>query len=251
VTPDAYIDDGVLDVCVITAGDPLTTIQQILAILLHREPGSGRSEYFQAAHFWISAPASVDLQLDGSRVRLRDCLATPPRKVPRPADDPDAVVTYRFDAMPRALRVAIPGTYGGTLFEGDAAREKPAGTEQQPVVQDAVLTTARESAEVQHESPQRIKAMLESGRKVTVVGVGPIAGRDGSYVIAGTTSDDETGESRPVAVRINDDTTLVSSEGKPLAQAFAATLADGAVIVVEGKQTKRGVIRAERVVALT
>ena len=75
MTPEAFIDDGVLDVCVITAGDPLTTIEQILSILLHRKPGHGPSEYFQGAHFRISVPASVGLQLDGSRVKVKDCLA--------------------------------------------------------------------------------------------------------------------------------------------------------------------------------
>ena len=50
-TPEAYIDDGVLDVCVITAGDPLNTFEQILSTLLHRAPVEGRSEYFKGAHF--------------------------------------------------------------------------------------------------------------------------------------------------------------------------------------------------------
>ena len=55
-TPDAYIDDGALDVCVITAGSPLTTMQQILSLLLHRNPGNGSSEYLRGAQFWISVP---------------------------------------------------------------------------------------------------------------------------------------------------------------------------------------------------
>ena len=138
VTPEAYIDDGVLDVCVITAGDPLTTIEQILSILLHRKPGNGRSEYFRGAHFWISVPASVDLQLDGSRVKLEDCLAAPDRTAHRQAKDPEAVmVTYRFDAMPRALRVAIPCTYDGALFEEGPGR----GTEPWPPIRSTRIRT--------------------------------------------------------------------------------------------------------------
>src|SRR3989440_11242993 len=38
MTPNAYIDDGVLDVCVITAGEPLTHLQQITTLLLSRKP---------------------------------------------------------------------------------------------------------------------------------------------------------------------------------------------------------------------
>ena len=107
VTPGAYIDDGVLDVCVVTAGSLFTTLGQILSILLHRKPGRGHARYFQGAHFWISVPASVDLQLDGGVVELKDRLAAPDRT---------ALITYRFDAVPRALGVAIPRTYDGALF---------------------------------------------------------------------------------------------------------------------------------------
>jgi YegS/Rv2252/BmrU family lipid kinase len=107
ITPGAYIDDGLLDVCVITGGGFFSTLGQILSILLHRKPGRGRSKYFQGAHFRIRVPASVDLQLDGSLVKLKDRLV---------ALDRTALVTYRFDAMPRALGVAIPKTYDGALF---------------------------------------------------------------------------------------------------------------------------------------
>ena len=46
-TPDALIDDGALDVCIITAGNAPSTIEQILSILLHRNPRSGRCERFR------------------------------------------------------------------------------------------------------------------------------------------------------------------------------------------------------------
>lgn len=237
VTPEAHIDDGLLDVCVIAAGDPLTTIEQVLSTLLHREPVQGRSKYFQGAHFWISAPASVELQLDGSRVKLKDYLAAPDRAALRRADDPAAVlVTYRFDALPRALRLAIPSTYDNALFESPTAGP-------QHVDADAARTEAIGSAE-------QIDALLEHGRKVTVVGVGPNAERKGGYVVAGATADKKTGESKPVAVRMHQSTTLVRSTGESLPLGFAAELPEGGVIVVEGKQTKRGVIRAKRVVVV-
>ena len=96
VTPEAFIDDGVLDVCIITEGTPLTTIAQILSILLHREPVNGRSEYFQGAHFWISVPSSVELQLDGSRVKRKDCQD---KAFQGPSEKPESdVATYRFGA---------------------------------------------------------------------------------------------------------------------------------------------------------
>jgi YegS/Rv2252/BmrU family lipid kinase len=252
VTPEAYIDDGVLDVCIITAGAPLTTIAQILSTLLHREPVHGRSEYFQGANFRISVPASVGLQLDGSPVKLKDCLAAPDRTAPEQAPNPEAVlVTYRFDAMPRALRAAIPRTYDDALFEEGSGDERALATERQRPDQNAVRAEAGGSGEAHHHGAEQVDALLEHGRKITVIGVGPNPGRKGTCIVAGQTSDKKTGEFKPVAVRIDHNTTLVRPTGEPLSLAFATELTEGGVIVVEGKQSKRGVIRAKRVVVVT
>ena len=252
VTPEACIDDGVLDVCVITAGDPLTTIEQILSTLLRRKPDSGRSEYFQGAHFWISVPASIDLQLDGSRVKRKDCAAASNRTAVRQAEDAGpAMVTYRFDALPRTLRVAIPCTYGGALFEEGPRKERAQATEKQRLDQEAVRVEARGSGDAQKQSAEQIDALLENGRKVTVVAVGPDPERKGTFIVAGQVSSKKTDDSKPVAVRIDPNTTLFGPTGEPLPAASAAELPEGSVIVVEGKQNKRGVIRATRVVIVT
>ena len=70
LTPKAKIDDGVLDVCVITAGSPLNTMQQILSLLLQRKASNASAEYFHGADFTISVPASIQMQVDGSAVKL-------------------------------------------------------------------------------------------------------------------------------------------------------------------------------------
>jgi diacylglycerol kinase family enzyme len=252
VTPEAHVDDGVLDVCVITAGDPLTTFEQVLSALLHRQPASGRSEYFQGAHFLIRVPASVDLQLDGSVVKVRDWLDEPDRTaLTQASNSKTAMVTYRFDAMPRALRVAIPCTYTGALFEEGSEKETAPATEEQPPDQDAVPAEARGSGEAKRLGTKQIEALLEHGRKVTVVAVGPNPGRNGTCIVAGTTARRKTGDSKPVAVRIDHKTGLVRSTGEPLPATSAAELAAAGVIVVEGKQSKRGVIRAKRIVVVT
>jgi len=82
------------------------------------------------------------------------------------------------------------------------------------------------------------------------VGVGPNPERKGTYIIAGGVSDQETGESKPVAVCIDRDTALVRPAGDPLPSTFPTQLPEGGVIVVEGKESKRGVIRATRVVVM-
>lgn len=248
VTPDAHIDDGLLDVCIITAGNPLSTMEQVLSALLRREPVHGRSEYFRGAHFWISVPASVALQLDGSPVKLEDYLGQPQRAALRTAASPDAVmVTYRFDTMPRALRVAVPRPYDGPLFEGEPGKVGEAPGTAGVADEDGDGTEARGSGKEQdHHEP--IGALLEQGRKVTVVALGPNPARKGTWIVAGKISDKQTGESKPAAVRIDHDTRLVTHAGAPLPLAAAARLSEGSVIVVEGKRSKRGVILAKRVV---
>ena len=96
-----------------------------------------------------------------------------------------------------------------------------------------------------------VDALLEEGRKITVVAVGPNPERKAAWIVAGATPDKDTGESKPVAVRIDRDTRLVTPDGESLAPAAAAKLSEGSVIVVEGKRSKRGVIRAKRVVVVS
>jgi len=252
LTPEARIDDGVLDVCVITAGDPLTTIGQILATLLRRKPRSGPSEYFQGAHFSMTVPASVGLQLDGSRVKRKDCVAARDRMTHRQEADPDAVlVTYRFDVMPRVLRVVIPCTYDGPLFEdGAGTADAPAAGDDHP---DRAAAGAERGGSGNGHHPmgqQQLDALLARGRRVTVVAVGPNPLRKGASIVAGGITERRTGESRPVAVRIDHDTTLLGSEGEHLAAGVAAGLPAGGVIVVDGRRSKRGVIRAKHVVVV-
>ena len=252
VTPEADVDDGLLDVCVVTAGDPLTTFEQVVSALLHRQPATGSSEYFRGAHFWIRLPASVDLQLDGTVVKVKDWLDEPDRTAFTQASNRKTVmVTYRFDAMPRALRVAIPCTYAGALFGEGSAKETAPATEAEPADQDAGHDVARGSGDAKRLSTKQIEALLEHGRKVTVVAVGPNPGNNGACIVAGATARRKTGESKPVAVRIDHKTGLARSTGEPLPATSAAGLAAGGVIVVEGKQSKRGVIRAKRVVVVT
>jgi YegS/Rv2252/BmrU family lipid kinase len=251
LTPEAHIDDGVLDVCVITAGNPLTTIGQILATLLRRKARHGASAHFQGERFWMTVPASVGLQLDGSRVKRRDCLAAPDRASRRRAEDPEAtMMTYRFDAMPRALRVVIPCTYAGPLFENGAGKTGVPAAEREQPDQGAAGTEPREFTGARHQGPGQLDALLAHGQRVTVVGVGPNPERRGTIIVAGGTSEKRTGESRPVAVRIDHNTTLVEAVGEPFPAAFPAGLVEGGVIVVDGRESKRGVIRAKHVAVM-
>jgi hypothetical protein len=157
------------------------------------------------------------------------------------------LVTYRFDALPRALRVAIPRNYDGALFEDEAGKESEPATQRKRSSEDGVGAETAGSGDAQR-YPEEAAAVLEQGRKVTVIAVGPYPERKGACIVAGQTSDKKTGASKPVAVRVDHDTRLVSPTGELLPPAAAAKLAKGSVIVVEGKRSKRGVIQGKRVV---
>src|SRR5437667_7683206 len=87
MTADASIDDGMLDACVITAGDPLSTVQQIASFLFRRKPDNRTTEFFRGVQLSICVPASIALQLDGSTVRLKDYLCKSDRKALQNAED--------------------------------------------------------------------------------------------------------------------------------------------------------------------
>jgi hypothetical protein len=160
------------------------------------------------------------------------------------------MVTYRFDAMPGALHVAIPHTYDDTLFKTRSAEARAVVTRREHPAPHATPALSPSSIAARHHSLKQIGALLDEGRNIRVTGVGPNPDRKGTSIIAGGTSEKYAGESKPVAIRIDHKTTLFRSSGEALPPAFATELAEGGVIVVEGSRSKRGVIRAKRIVVV-
>ncbi len=248
IAPRAYLDDGKLDVCVLTAGDLLATIGQITSLLLRRKPDDETAEYFQGAHFSIRAPASIGMHLDGSLVKLRNYLSRADREALQQADDPSQVmVEYRFDSLPGALQMAIPRTYDDTLFKKFPDKEDA----------HAVLQAQRDTRTAEHnnsfeesqqEVPELIKTLLEHGLKVRVVDVAPNPDKKDTYIIAGTMQDQKTGDIMPVAVPVNDTVAVTTRTGEPVSAAALQELQEGTVVVIEGKKSKRGVMRATHIV---
>lgn len=264
MTPNAYIDDGILDICVITAGDPLNTLQQISSLLLRRHPDNTSAEYFHGAHLSISAPASVDMQLDGSAVKLKDYLGKADRAALQQADNLEqVVVNYRFDVIPHALRVAIPSNYDDALFEHSSHKEMAHEVntqeqgEQEKSEKPKEQTSEQQDEDSSHKKDRpstgeakaplsQLGALIDNGREVTVIGATKIPAKKRTYIIAGTSLKQNTGEIKPVAVRIDEDTTIIKRTGEHISPAFVLGLPEGEQIVVEGKKSKRGVIRATR-----
>ncbi len=248
MTTDASIDDGALDACVVTAGDPLSTVQQIASLLLRRKPDNRTTEFFRGAQLSICVPASIALQLDGSTVKLKDFLCKSDRKVLQSAGDMEQVmVSYQFHALPQALQTAIPRTYDGSLFEkSDHNGDSQATHDDTSNASSQEPTTS--SLDEQRQPREHLNTLIEHGRKVTIVGVTLLPDKKQTYIIAGTTSKKSTGETTPVAICIDDNTTLLKKTGELAAAVDVEQLQENAEIVVEGKKSKRGVIHATHVV---
>jgi len=123
MTPDALLDSGELDLSIITARSRWSAFTQVVTVMLRGRPTHAHSVTSRAAHLRVSAPASVDLQLDGSAVKLKKYLNAAARDALARAGDPArAMVHYRFDAVPAALRIAVPREYGGALFSRGGER---------------------------------------------------------------------------------------------------------------------------------
>ena len=169
------------------------------------------------------------------------------------------MVNYRFDAMPRALQVAIPYTYDDTLFETGPDKKQTQVIEQERADEATLHQQADEKtshhndrhiAEEQQQALEQVNALLDHGRKVKVIGATPNPGKKHTYIIAGGTPKGSTGENKPVAVALDDNTTIIKRTGEHVPPTVAKGLQEGGLVVVEGKQSKRGVIQAKRVVII-
>ncbi|HZO73414.1 MAG TPA: YegS/Rv2252/BmrU family lipid kinase [Ktedonobacteraceae bacterium] len=257
-TPDAYIDDGVLDVCLITEGNPLTTMQQIFSLLLRRKPDDVTAEYFRGAHLSITVPSNIHLHLDGSTVKLKDYLSKSDYGTLEQAGNAEQVmVTYCFDAMPHALDVAIPHSYNQELFEHahtehehdtDGSHVEPRTKEQEEQRLKQHSHEEPASTDAEKEGPDLADSLLEHGRGVTVLGVASNSAKKPRYVIAGHAPKRSSSELKPVAVVVTDKTTILDRNGQQVSLSAVQELQEGARIDVEGRQSKRGVIKATRMV---
>ena len=262
VAPDAYLDDGVFDVCVITKGNPLTTMRQISAVLVqHRLDDEDENiRRFRGAHFSIRVPASILLHLDGSIVRLKDYLSKSECKILEQHSSKDIQVSYSFDAMPRAIQMAIPETYDNTLFEGkrhldssDASMEETGDREDVTATEGKGNKQGKQTAQSQgqgssaSESAQALLDGADGARNVTVVGGVANVNKKKFAIIAGNTMKQSTGEMRPVAVRSDKKTIIVNVEGEHGSPEMMEKLSEGSRIVVKGKKSRRGVIRATHI----
>ena len=262
ISNDAYLDDGVFDVCVIKSGDPISTLGQLSSIVLQHKPDNLNTEYFRGAHFSIRVPANVNLQLDGSAVKLKDYIRKADEAALEKVDPKQVMVDYRFDAFPKAIQMLVPRSYDDTLFmkkyddrskaviqHETASVFTPTPEEEQEEQDEQHANEKRERLEAEQlQMQEHLEALLDHGRIVRVTGGAPNPEKKHLYIIAGGSVKQSTGEMQPVAVQVGGETTILDQNGQRVAPILLEQLQEGKSIVVDGKKSKRGVIHATHVV---
>jgi YegS/Rv2252/BmrU family lipid kinase len=102
VTNRAYVDDGLLDVCIFTTDGLLPAARQMASLVFRRQPSESSSETYRAACITVRAARRLPLQVDGSDLKQGKT---------------DGAAEYRFSVVRRALTVVLPATYDGAIFE--------------------------------------------------------------------------------------------------------------------------------------
>lgn len=107
ITADAFIDDGLLDLCLLTPTGPVSLARQMTALLLRQRPSPATAQVYRAASITIRSPAILPTQVDGGHVHVPDEEMTAQG------------VIYTFSLVPQGVCMLVPRTYDGTLFQPD------------------------------------------------------------------------------------------------------------------------------------
>jgi diacylglycerol kinase (ATP) len=95
ITPEAQLDDGLLDLCIVPGDHVAASLPQVAALLTGLRPLRSRLVYRRARRVTVAAERPLHLQVDGDFVGY-------------------SPVT--IECMPRALTVVIPERAGSALF---------------------------------------------------------------------------------------------------------------------------------------
>ena len=105
MTPDAFMDDGLLDVCLITAKGAISASRQLGALVLRQHPSPASAETYRAASVSVHSPVALPLELDGGTYDMDNV-------------DPTADgVVYTFSVVAQGVTMLVPRTYDGALFQ--------------------------------------------------------------------------------------------------------------------------------------
>lgn len=225
VTPGAFMDDGLLDICLISASGPLSTGRQLASLVLRQRPSPASAETFRAASLTLRSPMILPLQVDGGSVKVDDDAVT------------EDGVTYTFAVVTRGVTVLVPRLYDGTLFQRGPQTARLANMPLQPVKPAA---RHRDSGNGNgNGARQRTGAEKKWTMVVLHVGVD-------SFTAA------RRKDGRVIRVLVSEETTLKDrAKQKQRLWGALSSIVEGDVVKVRGhKNGEANVLQAERVALL-
>ena len=95
VAADAYLDDGLLDVCIFKGSNLASTVQHAIKVFAHRHLRDPQVEYHRCRKVSISTATPLPIQADG------DSIGTTPME---------------FEIVPQALNIIVPQNSSRRLF---------------------------------------------------------------------------------------------------------------------------------------
>jgi YegS/Rv2252/BmrU family lipid kinase len=159
MTPDAFIDDGQLDICLITATDALSAGLQFGSLLLRQRPSMHSAEYYRASSVVVRAATPLPLEIDGGSVSLKKIQMT------------EEGVVYAFTLVAQGITVLLPRTYDYQLFQ--SAPQMDALPRRLVAIHEQAAQHANGSSGAAAADKQQRKARKKQGRLMKVVAVGP------------------------------------------------------------------------------
>lgn len=228
MSPWAYIDDGLLDVCLLTPTSALSATRQLGALLIRQRPSLASAQLYRAAQVTLRCPLVLPLEVDGGSIHLSD------------DDLTSEGVAYTFSLTAQGVSVLVPRSYDGGLFQPSRLADTLAGISMRPV-----LAPAHASHDASHANGHKGNHGRHEGddaktktwkMRVLVVGADSLTAarlKDG----------------RVVRVVIDPHTVLRDQAGKdrPLWGDLASLVEGDLVRVTGAKAAERGVVRARRV----
>ncbi|HEY8326084.1 MAG TPA: diacylglycerol kinase family protein [Ktedonobacterales bacterium] len=159
MTPDAFIDDGQLDICLITAADALSAGLQFGSLLLRQRPSMHSAEYYRASSVVVRAATPLPLEIDGGSVSLKKIQMT------------EEGIVYAFTLVAQGITVLLPRTYDYQLFQ--SAPQMDALPRHLVAIHEQAAQHANGSSGAAAADKQQRKARKKQGRLMKVVAVGP------------------------------------------------------------------------------
>lgn len=230
MTPDAFIDDGQLDVCLITATDALSVGLQFGSLLLRQRPSLHSAEYYRASSVVVRTPTPLPLEIDGGSVSLKKIQMT------------EEGIVYAFTLVAQGITVLLPRTYDNQLFQSapqmDALPRRLVAIHQQ-AAQHANGSSGSSSSSAT-EKRQR-KERKKQGRLMKVVAVGPAV-----------LSAASVRNGRVWTVVMQSSSQFEMADGAKLSWEEAlAHITEGDLLRVKGKRDReRNIVAAQRIVLL-